>query len=340
MTHPFAYLSVDRLIDLIREIGIGPMMTQLTRYMEDDFKRWPEFKKIPRVASHHELGVVELMPINDDQLFAYKYVNGHPANPAKGLQTVTAIGMLADMATGYPKLITEMTIATAIRTAVTSAMAGKYLMRDGSDHMALIGAGSQAEFQAHAFHEICGISSISVFDIDRSASQKFMNNMTDSGINVTMADTVENAVNGADIITTATAAKKQGSVLPPDLIRPGQFINAIGGDCPGKTELDPAILKLADIFVEYEPQTRVEGEIQQLSPDHPVTEIWQVIAGQTDGRKTQDQIILFDGVGFAIEDFSILRYLYDMVVEQGGADTLDLIADPDDPRDLFGMLNT
>jgi ornithine cyclodeaminase len=338
MPHSFAYLSVPKLIELIQDIGIGEVMAGVADYMTDDFKRWPEFEKIPRLASHHKLGVVELMPVNDDHQFAFKYVNGHPANPAKGLQTVTAIGMLSDMATGYPKLLTEMTIATAVRTAVASAIAGRYLIADGADTMAIIGAGSQAEFQAHAFHEICGISKIVVFDIDVAASEKFIHNMTGSGLDITIATHVKQAVDRADIITTATAAKKKASVLPHDLIRPGQFINAIGGDCPGKTELDVNVLEMADIFVEYEPQTRVEGEIQQLSENHPVTEIWQVITGQANGRKDLDQITLFDSVGFAMEDFSILRYLYDEVRARGADETLDLIADPDDPRDLFSML--
>ncbi|MEY8842084.1 ornithine cyclodeaminase, partial [Cribrihabitans sp. XS_ASV171] len=103
-------------------------------------------------------------------------------------------------------------------------------------------------------------------------------------------------------------------------------------------ELAAAILHRSDIFVEYPPQTRVEGEIQQLDPDHPVTELWQVIAGTAPGRTSDRQITLFDSVGFAIEDFSALRYVRDRLTETGLYHALDLLADPDDPRDLFGML--
>jgi ornithine cyclodeaminase len=115
-------------------------------------------------------------------------------------------------------------------------------------------------------------------------------------------------------------------------------LNAIGGDCPGKTELAPGILRRSDIFVEYPPQTRIEGEIQQLPPDHPVTELWQVITGTAPGRVSSSQVTLFDGVGFAVEDFSALRYVLRAIRETGLYDELDMIADPDDPRDLFGML--
>jgi ornithine cyclodeaminase len=97
------------------------------------------------------------------------------------------------------------------------------------------------------------------------------------------------------------------------MVGAGVHINAVGGDCPGKTELQREILLRADVFVELPEQTRIEGEIQQMAPDFPVTELWQVIVGEATGRRLQDQITIFDSVGFAIEDFSALRYLRDLV---------------------------
>ena len=92
------------------------------------------------------------------------------------------------------------------------------------------------------------------------------------------------------------------------------------------------------MFVEYPPQTRIEGEIQQMPADFPVTEMWEVITGKAKGRRDAHQITLFDGVGFATEDFSALRYLRDQLETTGLYEALDMIADPDDPRDLFGMV--
>lgn len=82
----------------------------------------------------------------------------------------------------------------------------------------------------------------------------------------------------------------------------------------------------------------IEGEIQQLAPDHPVTELWQVILGLATGRSTAREITLFESVGFAVEDFTALRYVRSKLAETGFYVNLDMIADPDDPRDLFGML--
>ena len=143
---------------------------------------------------------------------------------------------------------------------------------------------------------------------------------------------------GAQIITTCTADKQLATILTDNMVGSGVHINAIGGDCPGKTELHRDILLRSDIFVEYTPQTRIEGEIQQLAADHPVTELWEVIAGRSPGRKSAKQITLFDGVGFAIEDFAALRYVHARVKGTPFVQNLDMIADPDDPRDLYGML--
>jgi ornithine cyclodeaminase len=204
--------------------------------------------------------------------------------------------------------------------------------------MAIIGNGAQCEFQALAFKAVCGITTVRLFDIDPAATAKSVHNLAGSGLRVVPCDTAEAAMEGAQIITTCTADKQYATILTDNMIGSGVHINAIGGDCPGKTELHPDILLRSDIFVEYPPQTRIEGEIQQLAPDHPVTELWQVIAGTAPGRRSAAAITLFDSVGFAIEDFSALRYVRDRLKATGMFENLDLLADPDDPRDLYGML--
>ncbi len=332
------FVSVDNMLSLVLHIGIERMMADLALEIEADFKRWPLFDKTPRVASHSDVGVIELMPTSDGQTYGFKYVNGHPSNMKKGLQTVTAFGLLADVATGYPLMLSEMTILTALRTAATSAMAAKWLAPKGATTMALIGNGAQAEFQALAFKAICGLTHVRLYDIDPAATAKCTRNLAGRGLTITACTTPEEAILGAQIITTCTADKQNATILTDNMVGAGVHINGVGGDCPGKTELHPAILHRAGIFVEYPPQTRIEGEIQQLAPDHPVTELWQVITGQTTGRSDPRQITLFDSVGFAVEDFSALRYVHSKLAGTGLYTNLDMIADPDDPRDLFGMI--
>lgn len=332
------FVSVDKMMKLVLHLGVERVMSDLAAEIEADFGRWPDFDKTPRIASHSDVGVIELMPTSDGQTYGFKYVNGHPANMKRGLQTVTAFGLLADVATGYPVLLSEMTILTALRTAATSAMAAKWLAPRGATTMALIGNGAQAEFQALAFKAVCGITEIRLYDIDPAASAKCARNLAGSGLRVIPCTSAEQAILGAQIITTCTADKTNARVLTDNMVGAGVHINGVGGDCPGKTELARDILLRSAIFVEYPPQTRVEGEIQQLPPDHPVTELWQVIAGTAPGRSDAAQITLFDSVGFAVEDFSALRYIHGKLAETGLCDQLDMIADPDDPRDLYGMI--
>jgi ornithine cyclodeaminase len=326
------------MMKLIHHIGLEQMITGIAKEIEKDFKRWESFDKTPRVPAHSPHGVIELMPTSDGEAYGFKYVNGHPKNTSEGLQTVTAFGLLADVYTGYPTLLTEMTILTALRTAATSALVGKYLAPKGARCMAMIGNGAQSEFQCLAFKALCGIDTVRLFDTDAAATAKCAANLQGYGLTVVSCTTAEDAIEGAQIITTCTADKKYATILTDNMIGPGVHINAIGGDCPGKTELHRDILLRSDIFVEYPEQTRIEGEIQALAPEHPVTEIWQVMTGQAEGRRDNRQITLFDSVGFAIEDFSALRFIKQAIEGTDFFEPLDMLADPDDPRDLFGMV--
>ena len=332
------FVSVAHMMGLIHHIGLERVLSDLAERIETDFRRWESFDKTPRVASHSPVGVIELMPTSDGEMYGFKYVNGHPTNTQSGLQTVTAFGLLADVQTGYPKLLTEMTLLTALRTAAMSAVAAKYLAPKGARVMAMIGNGAQSEFQCVAFKAICGIDTVRLYDIDPAATAKCARNLAASGLRVIPCTSGESAIEGAQIITTCTADKQFATILSDNMVGAGVHINAIGGDCPGKTELAAAILHRASIFVEYPPQTRIEGEIQQLPPDHPVTELWQVITGAATGRRDRREITLFDSVGFAIEDFSALRYVLAAIQGTRFYSDFDMLADPDDPRDLFGML--
>ncbi len=332
------FVSVEMMMKLLLERGIEETVIELAAYVEEDFRRWPLFDKTPRVAAHSPEGVIELMPTSDGRSYGFKYVNGHPKNFRTGRQTVTAFGVLSDVDTGYPVLLTEMTILTALRTAATSAVVAKYLAPKGARTMAMIGNGAQSEFQCLAFKAICGIDTVRLYDIDPQATAKAAANLAGKGLTVVACSSGQEAIEGAQIITTCTADKQYATILTDNMVGAGIHINAIGGDCPGKTELHKDILTRSDIFVEFPPQTRIEGEIQQLPEDHPVTEIWQVMTGEAQGRTSEKQITLFDSVGFATEDFSALRYLKDRIAGRKDLQLLDMLADPDDPRDLFGMI--
>lgn len=335
------YIGVERIRELMGRVGVARLIAGLAQEIEADYLRWAEFEKSARHAIHSPVGVIELMPTADGKLYSFKYVNGHPKNTAEGLLTVTAFGVLAEVSTGYPLLLSEMTYATALRTAATSALAASKLARPSCTTMALIGNGAQSEFQAIAFHGMLGIRELRLFDTDPRATDKLIRNLTAQrlpGLRLVRSRSAAEAARGADIVTTVTADKRNAVILAPDSIEPGMHINALGGDCPGKTELDAAILGRPDarVFVEFEPQARIEGEIQQLRPAFPVTELSAVLAGRAPGRTSPLDVTIFDSVGFALEDFSTLHYLYRLNREQGGArQEIDLVPDLADPKDLF-----
>lgn len=332
-----AFVGVRNMARWVTAAGVENVIGGLVEYIEDDFRRWAEFEKIPRIASHTPFGVIELMPTSDYDVYGFKYVNGHPANPARGFQTVTAFGVLADVHNGYPTFISEMTLLTALRTAATSAMVARQLARPSSETMAMLGAGSQSEFQALAMRRSLGITRLRVWDTDPTALTKFVRNLAPLGFDITVATSAEDAVVGTDIVTTCTADKTAATVLTSELVEPGMHINAIGGDCPGKTELDPKILQRSRVFVEFEPQTRIEGELQNMPADFPVTEFWRVLNGHTPARHDANEVTVFDSVGFAIEDFSALKFVRDSVASTGHVEQIDLVAEPEDPKDLFGF---
>ncbi len=135
-----------------------------------------------------------------------------------------------------------------------------------------------------------------------------------------------------------TADKTNATILTPDMIEPGMHINGVGGDCPGKTELHRGVLEAAAVFVEFEPQTRIEGDIQQMPADFPVTEFWRVLAGAAPGRTSDEQVTVFDSVGFALEDYSALTFMRDTAAELGIGEIVELVPEAADPKNLFGVL--
>jgi ornithine cyclodeaminase len=323
---------------LIASIGIENFFDRLIASLEHDFSRWHDFRKSPRHATHYAQGVIELMPCADDRYYAFKYVNGHPANTAIGKLSVIATGQLSDALNGYPLLLAEMTLMTAFRTAATSVLAAKYLARPNSETLAIIGTGAQAEFQALAFKRLFPLKEIRFYDKDPKAMVKFAHNLEHYNLALIPSGTIQEAVGQADIVITATAAYGRQRLFDLQNIAAGTHINAIGCDCPGKTELPLEILEAAKIVVEYLPQSLNEGEVQQCGADCVYAELWELASSSKPGRENDDEITLFDSVGFALEDYSALRLIYELSQQNALGHELALLPEPADPKDLFRML--
>ncbi|EKD78039.1 MAG: hypothetical protein ACD_42C00069G0002 [uncultured bacterium] len=331
-------ITIANVKTLIHKISIEKFFQLLIAELEKTYARWSEFEKSPRHAVHVKNGVIELMPICDEQYYAFKYVNGHPANIDRNKLTVVGVGMLADVETGYPLMISEMTLLTAFRTAATSTLAAKYLAKKNVKTVGIIGTGAQSEFQIMAQKSFFNVDTVKYFDIDPAAMQKFQNNLKKK-LKLIPCDDAASVVVDVDIITTATASKKKANVLQADMIYPGLHMNSIGGDCPGKTELDKAILSKTKIVVEYFPQSKAEGEIQSLGGDDKIyAELWEIVSGRKKGRENDTEITLFDSVGFAIEDYAILKLIYELSNQYQIGQTTELIPELKNSKNLFEVL--
>jgi ornithine cyclodeaminase len=327
------FLDINAVSDLIHRegggsflAGIESLIEQAANHLTDAYRRWDQFSKSSRIALHRKEGDIELMPAADDDYYTFKYVTGFPGNPVLGLPNVLAFGALASAETGEPLLLCDMAIATAIRTAAMSALVARHLARGDSRSMAVIGCGAQSDFQILAFKALLGIKKFYLYDIDLAAINKVIWNLSNLGIEFVLPDYSINDHQAAirsildrhpDIVTTITADKTNATILTIDMIKPGMHINAVGADAPGKTELDKRILKRARVVVEFEPQARVEGEIQQMHPDFPITEFHEIARGIKPGRENAKDVTIFDSTGFALSDYALLRLLYDKVREHG-----------------------
>ena len=336
-------LEISHVRELLRRRGLEGFLKDLNGVLREDFAAWQSFKKSPRVAHHVEEGVVELMPISNGSLFAFKYVNGHPGNTKKGKLCVCAYGALSRMDDGYPILLSEMTMLTALRTAATAALAAEYLARPNSSSLGIIGNGAQSECLVLAH---CGVlpalKRVLYYDIDSRAMRRFEKNMGKRNLELVAARSAREVAECSDVLLTATAAKAQAKVVEDAWVGEGTHIGGVGGDCPGKTELDAGILERAKVVVEYLPQSSVEGEIQIWDKKQQEAKVygqlWELVVGKKAGRESEEEVTLFDAVGFALEDLSVLRLCKGLADEYGLGRDLDLVPSLEDPRALFDLM--
>ena len=336
-------ITVESLTKILNKHGFDQYLLDLMQALKRDYGRWQSFTKMPRPAMHVPGGVLELMPICDNATYyTFKYVNCHPKNPLIGQQTVVATGQLSRIDTGYPLMFSEMTILTALRTAANAALATDLMARKDSRVLALIGTGAQSEFQVKGLKVVRDIKEVRYFDIDPKAMDKFEKNMRSIGIKLVRCHDAEEAVKGADIITTITACKANVDVIKDRWVKAGVHINALGGDTVGKTELELSLLPRCRVVVEYFDQSLIEGEIQRLNNEAAkklvYAELYELVNGSKKGRVNDQEITLFDSVGIALEDYSALRLTYELANKYNLGEERNFTPQVNDPKNLLSAL--
>ena len=221
--------------------------------------------------------------------------------------------MVAVMARGYPwtgrpLAIMDGTEITAYRTGAASAVATKYLSREDSSRLCIVGAGAQSRRQLDAILEVRDIRKVMAYDVVRAAAEGLARyaESLGRGLSAEASDSPRECVESADVVVTATPARSP--VVMDEWVRPGTHINAIGADAPGKEELDPAILLRSKIVVDDYEQTIHSGEINVpiskgiLRRDQIYAELGEIVAGRKPGRTSREEVTVFDSTGVGILD--------------------------------------
>lgn len=311
-------VDIPALVNLLKSMTLEKFYQQLVKYMREDFIQAQRFHQSPRVSFHHPDGILELMPVYDNNFFSNKYVCTHKYNHEKNRYVVMGQGLWVDAHTGTPLMMTEMTLLTAIRTAAVSLMMSELMLKPDSQTMAIIGCGAQSDFQLIAHAKRFNFKNYRCFDIDSQAMHRLVATMAAEGISLIACKSAEEAVMDADLVITVTNAQRIHPVIKKNWLKKGVHINAIGGDAPGASELEVEILQHADIIVvEYLPQTLIEGEIQQLTSKEREGKVQEISDFLLSAYNPNDckNCSIFDGVGIALLDFSCMRLVWDLCHE-------------------------
>ena len=249
------------------------------------------------------------------EYIAIKWGGVHNNNPSLGLPTTLTQIILSDPRTAWPLMIAEGALITQMRTGAAAGIATRHMARPDARVLAVVGAGAVGRRAAESISLVRSLSLIRVASRTPASAERYAVEMSARlGIPVCAMDSVQSAVEDADIVCIATPARSPQ--IMADWIRPGTHINAMGADSPGKQELDPALLQKSRIIVDHKGQAKVYGEIHRplqaglLDETAVAGDIGEVVAGSVSGRCAADEITLFDGTGMALEDAAVAHMVH------------------------------
>jgi len=302
-------------------------MFEVIEVVEKAFQEWSQGKgnMPPKAYLVVEKGDFRAMPVSLPGTAGVKWVNVHTNNITRGLPTVMGVWIHSDPETGYPLAVMDATDITAFRTGAAAAIASKYLARQESQTLGVIGAGRQAYTQIQAHAEIFKLNRIKVFDRSEAAAEKLVKSFPDySPRKCTLEE-----VAASDIICTVTPSREP--LLKKEWIRPGTHINAMGADAAGKEELEPSILKEAIVVVDDIRQASAAGEINVpisrglFTVNDVYANLGEIITGKKPGRTDPEAITVFDSTGVAIEDAAVAGLVYQKARQAGTYPSFNLV---------------
>lgn len=244
-----------------------------------------DFRAMPALGAGHAL---------------LKWVTSFPGNPAQGLPTVTGLVLLSDASNGMPKAVLDAGAVTALRTGAAAVLAAETLGRSDATTASVIGAGVNGQAVARTF--VARGRRVQLWDVDRGRAESMAGQ-----IGADVAASREEAL-AADLIATVTPGRE--IVLAEDSLQPGQHASLMGADGPGKAEIAVAELARVRVFCDDWEQASHNGDLVHaveagLLQRQNVTQLGDVLAGAAEGRRSDDEITVFDSTGLAIQDLAI-----------------------------------
>jgi alanine dehydrogenase len=304
--------------------------------VEDAFRAFAEGRATMPAKTYLDFsqysGDLRVMPAAIGSTYAgVKIVNSHAHNPERGLPAVMGTYLLVAQETGVPLAIIDATYLTAVRTGAASAVATKFMARQDSKSVGLVGSGVQAHFQLEAMFAVLDIKRVVAWapSNDSERRSRFVDEMAARfpDLEISGTDLIADA---ADSEVVCTTTPSHGPLVNDDMIKPGTHINAVGADGPGKQELEPALLKRSRIIVDEWEQASHGGEINvpflggELDKEDVTGSLPEVIAGRLKGRESDDQVTVFDSTGLAIEDIAVASLVYDRALDKNVGKRMEL----------------
>lgn len=298
----------------------------------------------PMVFHEFERGVADMDIksgyLKEADIFGLKLVSWFGENGKKNLPALIGTTLVFDGKTGLPVGLLSAEHVTGMRTGAAGAIGAKYLARKNSESLLMVGTGHQALFQIGAvLTALPGIRKVMVHSPrTEGKAEKFCEGVEDNlrsmfpGISFQTtfeaANDLKVAVGVSDIIITATPSRK--AMILREWVKPGTHISCIGADMEGKQEIDEKIYEIARVFVDDFKQAVAVGETETavakgiVSIEEPLPEIGAVIAGEIEGRQSDEDITIFDSTGIALQDLMVSKLALDKAESLGIGDTIDL----------------
>lgn len=265
-----------------------------------------------------------------ERAYAAVKVNGNfPGNPERyALPTVQGVIVLSDAETGAPLAVMDSIEVTLRRTAAASALAAKYLARSEARTLAICGCGAQAWSHLEALADTSPLTRVMAWDRDCAKAEAFAAQARGSGFEASATAALQDATRHGDIIVTCTTST--APFLTSAEVAPGAFIAAVGADAAHKSEIDPALMASASVFVDVLDQCVVMGDLRQAIEAGTMTandvraDLAQLASGAHPGRAHAEEIIVFDSTGTAIEDVASAALIYERACAQGVGATFSI----------------